>query len=711
MGGGIVNDFFVSYAREDGEFARALVERLSELGWTVWLDEKDIPPSVPWMTEIQRAVEQSLLVIALESEHSLSSEACRIEVELAAQARSVVARVPLETTALDDAVSRVVNDLRALPEARRMALTAATAAAIWRDSGSRRSLLLRGRPLRAMRRARKRSPEEFSLAAVAFLRASGQAATRRLFAAAVFGLVTPVLVLGITVSISVAGKVDERVAEQVAVATAAAQRATYASWNIYSGIERLPAPIDSAATYRQMFTFLSSRTPTAWERDQREPTGSTAATSDDGAWTALAQGAQVVVTDDEGRITNLLASAPVTAVAWSQNAEWVAVATAVGAEVISVRNGASIVLRGGAGAADAVRWQDESHVLVSSSAGTGTWRVFDGTQVAELPGIRYGASSDGRLYTVDPSGTISRTDPASGEVTSLPGDPAGQIPTGVDAAAGTVVVAFSGADPFLRVLTDHGANTRDIPTGACSPMAVSVSSDAGAAYLACTDQDVNLSRVDLATGALISEPMQHQIAYGVRALDDQVLWGGVFGAVMATSVDLSPRALSAEETAAGACGTPVRKFVGSADGSELFPIGDGTGSFGCAAKIEFGASFESHLLIFDTGDGGAAPDAAVSPDGSLVAYGLADGRVRVFTTDQLEPVYFAQVMPDQVRSLSFSADGTQLYVAGLGGGIVSVPLRFTSAEDARSSLVEDARTRLQNAVDWGIYVSTLDPSE
>ncbi|WP_307373497.1 TIR domain-containing protein [Microbacterium sp. W4I20] len=706
-----MNDFFISYAREDGEFARALVERLTRLGWTVWIDEKDIPPSVPWMTEIQRAIGESMLVIAVESEHWLSSDACRIEVELAAQSGSEIVRLVPEPAALEDAVSLVVSERRALPEARGLALMASTAATIWRDSGRRRSLLLRGRPLRVMRRARSGHPDEFSLPATAFLRASGQAAARRLFATIVLALVAPVLALGIAVSIAVAGKVDERVATQVAAATEAAQRSTYAAWNIYSGIERMPTSIESTTAYRQLFTFLAARTPIAWDGVVLETSGSTTATSADGGSSVSAQGARVMVTEADGQTTILLASAPVTAVAWSPDSQWLAVATATGAEVISVRTGAVIALRGGAGAADAVRWQDASHVQVSGSTGTGTWRVFDGTPVADLPGVRYGAESDGQLFTVDSSGTLSRTDPVSGEVATLPGDSAEQTPTGMDAAAGTVVVAFGGAEPFLRVLTDRGAKSRDIPIAGCSPMAISLSPGADAAYLACTVQETNLSRVDLSSGAVTSAPMQRQMAYGVRALDDGVLWGGYFGAVMESSNDLSPRRLTAQETAAGACGTPVRKFVGAADGSELFPIGDGTGGFGCAAKIEFGESFESHLLIFETGDGNAAPDAAVSPDGSLVAYGLADGRVRVFTTDQLEPVYFAQVMPDSVRSISFSAGGDQLVVAGIGGQVVSIALDFTSAEDARESLIEDARTRLQNAIDWGIYLSTMDQSE
>ncbi|WP_026531565.1 WD40 repeat domain-containing protein [Arthrobacter sp. H41] len=191
-------------------------------------------------------------------------------------------------------------------------------------------------------------------------------------------------------------------------------------------------------------------------------------------------------------------------------------------------------------------------------------------------------------------------------------------------------------------------------------------------------------------------------------LDDRVLWGGVFGGVFQTGLDLSPQGML---TSAAGCGAATRKFIGVSDGSIVFPIGDATGSFACSTRIEVKNGAQVHRQIFQATDGHAVPDAAISPDGLLIAYGISDGQVRVFTTGRLVPMYFAQVLPDQVRSIAFSADGRSLIVAGLSGEVTSLALPYLTAAAAEKSLVDDGVSRLQNAIDWGIYAPTTDTSE
>ncbi|MDZ7929319.1 TIR domain-containing protein [Rhodococcus sp. NPDC076796] len=704
-------DFFISYAREDGDFARKFVDRLAELGWDIWIDEKNIPPSVPWMAEIQRAIDESMMVLALESESWLSSEACQIELGLAELARVPIARITPELHRLDELVALVLRRYRELPAARATALQAAASAAIWRTAGKKKAFLVRGRMLKVMRRALKGSPEHFSQSAKAFISASARAATQRWIVGLALTLVVPILVGGTWVSINVTEAVNAKVATSIADATEFADRKTYGDWNIYAGIERsLTEDADSFQQYHQLFSFLSVRTPWRWDAMPITQSGPTSADSPDGTRSATIDGAGIVIDAFLGGTTRLSASSAVTSLAWSPDSHWVAVSTADGAEVISVDNARSIELRGGVGETRVVRWEDTQNLAVGGSDGTGVWRVFDGRPLAELGGVRLGTKVDGFLYTIDWEGVVSRTDVESGaSIVIAPGTKEGSTPTAMEATKNGLVIAFAAERPFLHVIDLGTTSTRNIPVPGCNPIEMSIAPNSLDAYLTCREPDVNETRVDLGSGAVVSQPaQQEQLAYGVRALNDTVLWGGSFGGVFRSDRDLTPRGML---TSGAGCGAPIRKFVGGSDGPMLFPIGDGTGSFGCGTRIDSSGATGVKRLIFDATDSYAVPHAATSSDGSLVAYGMSDGRVRVFSTTNLEPIYFAQVMPNQVRFVSFSSDKRSLLVAGIEGQVAIVPISPPTSATNVAALGAEAYVRLEQAVEWGIYASTMDPSE
>ena len=75
-----MKQLFVSYSRQDTEFTRRITERLQADGLEAWVDWQDIPPSVDWMKEIQKGIEDADIFLFLVSPDSIASPICADEV-------------------------------------------------------------------------------------------------------------------------------------------------------------------------------------------------------------------------------------------------------------------------------------------------------------------------------------------------------------------------------------------------------------------------------------------------------------------------------------------------------------------------------------------------------------------------------------------------------------------------------------------------------
>src|SRR5262249_17313549 len=79
------HQIFVSYSRQDSEWAGAFVDTLEERGWSVFLDTRTIKAGDEWSPEIDAAIDAAKVVIALWSARSVRSSYVIAEV-----ARAVV---------------------------------------------------------------------------------------------------------------------------------------------------------------------------------------------------------------------------------------------------------------------------------------------------------------------------------------------------------------------------------------------------------------------------------------------------------------------------------------------------------------------------------------------------------------------------------------------------------------------------------------------
>ena len=74
---------FVSYSREDSEFALRLAQDLKKAGAHIWLDQMDIQPGHPWDNAIEEALMGSPLMLLILSPASAKSENVRNEISFA----------------------------------------------------------------------------------------------------------------------------------------------------------------------------------------------------------------------------------------------------------------------------------------------------------------------------------------------------------------------------------------------------------------------------------------------------------------------------------------------------------------------------------------------------------------------------------------------------------------------------------------------------
>ena len=91
-----MSQVFISYAKEDVDFARRLAGAFEGHGWTVWWD-KQIPPGMDYAHVIESAVKEAQCVVVLWSEHSIRSRWVQTEAAAGAD-RNIVATVIVDDT-------------------------------------------------------------------------------------------------------------------------------------------------------------------------------------------------------------------------------------------------------------------------------------------------------------------------------------------------------------------------------------------------------------------------------------------------------------------------------------------------------------------------------------------------------------------------------------------------------------------------------------
>lgn len=137
-------DIFISYAREDGAFARELRTALRDAGLTVWMDDSSIPHGAPFLSIIHAGIEGASNVVVVLSPDFTQSRFCRLEVEHAVALKKRFVPVLRHTVSADDLHPRLaeINWVQFPPErnseeAVRDCVAAATFDLAWANTGVR----------------------------------------------------------------------------------------------------------------------------------------------------------------------------------------------------------------------------------------------------------------------------------------------------------------------------------------------------------------------------------------------------------------------------------------------------------------------------------------------------------------------------------------------------------------------------------------------
>jgi TIR domain len=186
-----VHHVFVSYSRSDGQWTRALVKRLEHQRAGVWIDQEDIPVTVPWLTEVRDAIEEAALFVRCDSPGYRVSVSCSAEVGFAEQVAKPQFVIGVGSD-LDDCAANIMRTLREISPDRVQRTELRVLARDW-DRAERPRNLLVGRGYRRRLASGLKCPPDPTETERGFLRAC----TTRTRARA---LVTTVLVLLIAAS-------------------------------------------------------------------------------------------------------------------------------------------------------------------------------------------------------------------------------------------------------------------------------------------------------------------------------------------------------------------------------------------------------------------------------------------------------------------------------------------------------------------------------
>lgn len=694
-----MSDVFLSYSRLDQTHVFRLASSLQQAGVTVWLDQSDIPVSVPWREEITQAIRGSVLFVAADTPHWRASASCSSELETATGLRKQI--VYADPTAAFESTDKIRQALDVVPEREKSRARLLGDSYRWALAGRPDSMLPRGRSLRTLRHL---TGYQSDAIAGQYLSRAARLQRHRRIRNVIATVLLGCLFLAWRVADGLGAAIDERmdtVIEQLAPLNDVTDASTA---NAYEGLESAIASVGdlkSASWVRtqSLSVALSPLLPaTVTNPRGEEPAEAPSLLADSefpmGGMTAryLGSGRGVLI-DGEKQVT-VDTVGIVTAIDWSADGALLAVADSAGVGLYSSSTGIGMArLRGLDGAVKSLNWTTTASVEATTSNGiTATWDVPQSVPILDLDTTLKAAS-----ISADGSGAVVTVE---GDLVLFSGDGSSSRVRleGVDQASSLSITRWTQGWAVVGYVTDNGIlfRVRDGQTpvrtdlgSQCFPMAIAPGQDdellvgcLDFQMLRITGDDIQIIPLDIQPDSIL------------RHADGSVTIGSILQEI--NRVDPQGQ-VSLNSPWNMTCAHGAEVLVGSPDGQRMVVAG-AQARAGCiqirTRNIVGGTDGINYLIPQDDALR-RATSAAWSPDGKLLAIGFSTGHIWVFDTDLYAYRELKNPFGSSVLSLAFDPDGQGVLLVAADGHIARQPLDYATLSDAE--LVDAA----QQIVDIG----------
>lgn len=731
----------ISYSRRDKVTADDLAFRLSSSGVPIWIDERDIPCSVPWFDEIESAIREASLLVIVESVHWYTSQHCAVELSEAELWGVPVVRVSSVWTELDESVATIREAFDRIPQQAPIRTELLVRAHDWEAAGRPRSALASGAPLRAFRRIVRLDIGPEPDVVLAYVRRSSRRQRNRRGWAAALVLVLVASVLGTVLIGAMRRRISDNYGTDLVAMTGLALFRSVNETSPFRGTEfalqHVPRAAASAVDRAQADTpakiaaLEASQPPLADGFVARTELGETLerivptlVSGPDGKHHDPAavgsrlearSGAgdlvvQARVGDTQLSITNVHSRslyrrvglpAAATAIAFAPDGRTLVVA--VGLEVLrfDVATGAVCQrLQGAVKPLTRLSWSTDGRTLqaADTEGRVIAWSASPGEQVLSDPSRWFvGAaavrgkhlvaalSRDGMLDVVDT--TTARVQSSQMVGTA----PSSRLTASLD---GTIAVLSPLSQTPIALVTASGGGIRRIATPGCHPNDVSFATS-GNLLIAC---DEGIGVLNTASGKLGIHPLgSGDGARSIAAAGAAIVVSTSTGNIETIDAD----GVAGFSGRARNCPGSARWLAATRTGSMVFTAGSGGGIEYCAARYRPGGTFPVGDAAPVDGHTTSTESVAVSPDDSLVAYGYADGSVTVADIETYDPVGFISGASGSVRGVAFNDDSRRLLFVTREGLIVLADLPLARLNGAQ--LMAAAQSRLTLAQRSGLY--------
>lgn len=728
-----MNHLFVSYSRTDQQWVLALVGALHTAGVDVWLDQRSLPVSLPWLAEVRDAIDEARAVLVCDSPRFRSSSPCASEVELAGNAGKRTISVTVGAD-IEQSSYEVLAAIRTVPASALAATELRVRARNWDRAGRPRGALVGWRDQRRLQSATRVVTDTETSDGRAFLRASRRRNRRRGALAALVGLVYFVgrgadrILPDLT---NHASGIDQKFAERV---SQVADIDTVSKTDAYEALRRavaMEAPESELTTtgLREALVrpvpddaFSLGGTPrefvggaiedlvrvvdeqgTIWARDSKAPDQRAgerwngtlpdpAATTGLRAEVQLDSGA-VEVFDGNRLIRRVFVpTGPLTLAEVSPDQQSVAVSSGGDINIISVSSGQIVrTLSGSGGEVRDLRWvADGGRLWAIAGDRVVSWEITTAETIVLAPDTWNAAivpSENGSAWLVQRDGRLRLVDLATGE--ELRTSDVGARVLAVTVAAESFLVASDTANFVVDRATGRVGLVDPITCNSAIGRGAALA-DGKSVIVPCEDGSVLVIDLD---SRRVTRTFEVPLAAVVTVDGERVLAASSDGAVY--DIDTSTGAV----TLAGiADGCRARFTTIAAQGDIVLAAGVGAGHMFCTLSTTNGGdTWVSWLVYF--ADPGMARSSLVIGGGSVVVLGMDDGRVAIFPAHNFGAVRF-EFVSGGVRDMVFDEASSTLYAVTRNGELARVPL--DPAAVTADWMASEAADRLTRAVELGL---------